>query len=139
MKSGDVNVITEALTDHVVGGVADAVPEFIKIDCYTTFLAEYALIGPDVVLHFFCSKEVDKLARQIKDEYWLNIFPSCLSPVAESYFNATKPRITAQYVPEMVSWYMKCRGFARRLDPEAFIENFLDNLDVSLTSAFPGS
>jgi len=115
-----------------IGNVADAVVSFIKVEDYTTFVAEYAFIDGNIVLHFFHSRETWNRDDKWHVTYFLDMFPSVLSQVAEAYFEATKPRIVAQYTPEMTSWYMRANGFAVRLDPDGFVRRFLSKLDVAL-------
>ena len=121
-----------------IGNVRNAVvgdPEkgLTKVEDYTTFLAEYTFLEGDIIVHFFQTKEIAK--AEGKDRYWLRIFPPVMSDTAEEYFQATKPRIFAEYVPEMTSWYMRCHGFANRLDPAGYILDFFEKLDDALEAA----
>lgn len=121
-----------------VGNVLNAVVKFTQVEQYTTFLAEYALLDGDIVVHFFPSKEAYvKVADKyrVQEEallYWQRTFPQVLSPVAEAYFHATLPVISAQYIPEMTSWYFRAGGFARRMQPDEFILKFFERLDDAL-------
>lgn len=125
-----------------VANVVDAVVKFTKVEEYTTFLAEYAMMDGDIVVHFFPPQEqYVKVAEGYKmlDEHllrWQRAFPQVLSPVAEKYFAATYPVLVAQYVTEMTSWYFKAGGFARRLDPESFVLRFFAQLDQVLDVAY---
>ena len=126
-----------------IGNVRDAVigdPEkgLNKVEDYTTFLAEYAFYTGDIIVHFFLTKDIATADPKAKDAYWLQTFPQVLSDTAESYFEATKPRIFAEYVPEMTSWYMRCHGFANRLDPETFVLSFFEKLDEVLDQKTEG-
>jgi hypothetical protein len=118
-----------------IGSVADAVPLFTKVEDYTTFFVEFAFIDNNIVIHFFHSKEVAERDEKWRLQYWLSTFPVVLSATAEDYFKATKPRIFAQYIEEMTSWYMKCNGFANRLAPEVYVRKFLERLDADLDAA----
>jgi hypothetical protein len=126
---------------NAVGNVLDATVKFTKVEDYTTFLAEYAFIDGDVVVHFFLPREhYVQVADGYKplDEHliwWQRAFPQVLSPVAEKYFAATYPVLMAQYVPEMTSWYFKAGGYALRLDPEAFLLQFFSYLDQAIDVA----
>lgn len=126
---------------NAVANVLDATVKFTKVEDYTTFLAEYAFIDGDIVVHFFLPREY---YVQVADGYkplderliwWQRAFPQVLSPVAEKYFAATFPVLMAQYVPEMTSWYFKAGGYARRLDPEAFLLQFFSYLDQAIDVA----
>ena len=126
----------------MVANVQDAVVKFTKVEDYTTFLAEYAFVDGDIVVHLFPPREQHvQVADGFKllDEHllrWQRLFPQVLSPVAEKYFAATYPVLMAQYVPEMTSWYFKAGGFARRLDPESFVLLFFSRLDQALDAAY---
>lgn len=124
-----------------IGNVADAVVQFTKVELYNTFLAEYAFLDGDIVLHFFPPREAftevnGQLQLPLEQLHkWQQFFPAVLSPVAEEYFQATKPVVVAQYIPEMTSWWMRCGGFASRLGPDDFILKFLEKLDAALDAA----
>lgn len=121
-----------------IANVKDAVVQFTKVEDFTTFLAEYTLVDSNIVFHFFMSREVSQKDDKFQQSYLLDIFPNVLSPVAEAYFEATKPRVTAQYVPEMKSWWMRANGYATRLDPDGFVRRFLETLDGALDSSLVG-
>lgn len=121
----------------IIGNVRKAVigdPEkgLEKVEDYTTFLAEYVFYEGDMIVHFFQTKELARANPQKRDRYWLQLFPVALSDTAEDHFQATLPRIFAEYVPEMTSWYFKARGFANKLDPKEFLYSFFGKLDTNL-------
>jgi hypothetical protein len=124
-----------------LGNVLDAVVKFTQVGDYTTFLAEYAFLDGSIVVHFFPPAEAyagTGDARKVVEEYllyWQRKFPLVLSPVAEDYFKATRPVLTAQYITEMQSWYLRAGGFANRLDPDAFILGFFERLDAGLDAS----
>jgi hypothetical protein len=126
-----------------LGNVLNAVVKFNQVRDYTTFLAEYTCLDGNIVVHFFPPLEAYVgvgEARKVVEEYllfWQKKFPLVLSPVAEDYFKATRPVLTAQYIPEMQSWYLKAGGFANRLDPDAFILKFFERLDAGLDASYP--
>lgn len=134
LPSKPVDLIKGA-PDVAADAVAGAVPVFTKVEDYTTFFAEYAIIDNDIVLHFFYSKEIAEMSEAERDSYWLGSFPAVLSPVSEAYFKATRPRIAAKYIPEMTSWWMRCNGFASRLGIDDYVKRFLEKLDESLEAA----
>jgi len=137
-----VNKDTLAELPGMVANVQDAVVKFAKVEDYTTFVAEYAMVDGDIIVHFFPPREQFVRVEdgfKLLDEHmlrWQRAFPQVLSPVAEKFFAATLPVIMAQYVPEMTSWYFKAGGFARRLDPEAFVLRFFSVLDQALDVAY---
>lgn len=118
--------------------VVDAVPEFQKVEDFTTFLAEFGIQQGDIVIHFFLPYEAfsgDDEHKEVKDgylTYWQHTFPPILSTTAEEYFNDTYPRIFAEWIPELRSWYMRCKGFGKKLDPETYAMKFLEALDGAL-------
>lgn len=136
-----------AIFEHsaAMSGIYDAVVTFTQVENFTTFLAEYACVDGDIVLHFFPPREMyvqtpgTSTHRVLSDFMlrWQREFPRVLSPTAEAYFKATYPQLAADYVPEMTSWWMRASGFARTLDPDSFIRGFLESLDQALdASAF---
>jgi len=128
-----------------VAGVSDAVVKFKQVECYTTFLAEYAAVDGNVIIHFFPPRESftmvggkPVLSRDFM-HWWQTRFPELLSPAAEEYFKATQPTLQAQYIPEMQSWWMRAGGFARRLGVSAFVEGFFSLLDQRIDEASSSS
>lgn len=124
-----------------IANVANAVIKYEKVELYTTFLVEYAFVDSDIVIHFFPPREAFVRVHEgykINPDFhvkWQRAFPEVLSPVAEEYFQATKPRVIAQYTPELASWYMRCRGFADMIDPTTFVLRFFAKLDEGLDRA----
>ena len=106
-----------------------AVPtlSFTKNTDFTTFVAEYAFDGDDIVYHFFRPEE-----RKGDDAYWKELFPNTLSSVAMSNFNATFPRLKAAYTSEVDSWWLRASGFANVGDPAARSERFFAQLDKAI-------
>ncbi len=123
-----------------IGNVVDAVLNFTRVEDFTTFLAEYVFLDGNIVIHFFPPREAFELSQTSQQprisaeylKYWKRKFPTVLSPVAEEFFNATAPIITATYVEEMASWWMRANGYASRMDPDGFIRLFFAELDRSL-------
>lgn len=126
------------VANNAMGGIGSATVKMEKVEEYTTFLAEFAVQDSDIIIHFFLPYEAytdttkGKRVKAGYDKYWQNNFPITLSNVAMQHFDATYPRIFAEWVPEMQSWYMRCRGFGNRLDPESFTRKFFEVLDVAL-------
>jgi len=122
--------------------VSNATVKFTQVEDYTTFLAEYAFIDGDIVVHLFPPIEqyvkTDNGARLLEEHLlrWQRSFPLVLSPVAEKYFAATRPVLMAQYVPEMTSWYFKAGGFARTLSPKELVLGFFARLDEAVDAAY---
>lgn len=129
--------------DADLGGIADAVIQFVQVESFTTFMVEYALTDGDIVVHFFPPREAYVAALtngepRVDPEYlryWKLTFPQVLSPVAESYFKTTYPTVQATYVDEMTSWWLRAGGFATRMDPAGFIMRFFEALDRALDAA----
>lgn len=114
--------------DHAPKGVV--VPEFTQVDEFTTFKAEYGMVGNDLVMHFFATPEIEKSPKG--REYWLRLFPTCLDPVAQHHFEATAPRLQAKYTELVNSWWLQAQGYSHLLDVDAYVSDFLTKLDESL-------
>ena len=111
-----------------IGNVPGAVPDFKKVDTFTTFTAEYTLIGEDVVVHFFATKEFP-----LEDgAYWQDRFPKLLNVVGRSHFSAGYPRLAAKFTPEMGSWWFRAQGYSHILDLDRFMLKFFSKLDGDL-------
>jgi hypothetical protein len=110
-------------TSEVACGVRPL--QFTKVESYTTFTAEYAWDGGDVVFHFYRAPEHSA-------SYWLEKFPTALDPIARDLFQAGPPRLRAAYTDEMDSWWMRANGFSHLVDKDAFISRFLQRLDQTL-------
>lgn len=135
MKAHDVVSTVSGEREVTTDDLARAVPRFTQVNDFTTFRAEYLIDGEDYVLHFFLSVEFERKTPAEQGQYWLRTFPTVLSDTAEAYFQASKPRVTAEYIEEVTSWYMRCRNFAQRLGPDEFIQRFLEALDGGLERA----
>lgn len=97
--------------------------DFIKVRNYTTFLAEHAFDGDDIVFHFFRTPE------NPSDHYWKSVFPNALSDVAQKVFQAGYPRLKAAWTEEQDSWWMRAAGFATTGLPEDRLNLFYETLD----------
>lgn len=107
---------------------AGVVPlQFVQVNDYTTFRAEYALDGADFVVHFYQTPEHEK-----DIPYWLKSFPAVLDAVAREHFQANQPRLVAAYTEEMGSWWLRAHDYANILDKDGYIRKFLDKLDQTL-------
>lgn len=126
-----------------MGGLNDAVLKFTKVDKFTTFLAEFAFSDGAIIVHFFPPREAYEVSLSTQQprvtaeflRYWKKKFPLVLSPTAEYYFKATQPVLTATYVEEMTSWWMRAGGYAAREDAVEFITRFFEALDGALDAA----
>jgi len=113
-----------------VGDMGVEAPNFMQVDCYTTFKAEYAIIGSDIVFHFFANDDINRLPNPWG--YWKSIFPKALERVASDHFGAEYPRLQAAYADELASWWLKAASFDHVLDPHVFAQRFLEKLDQEL-------
>ena len=114
-------------------GIHKAVVSFTPVTRYTTFQAEYAVKGADLVFHFFLTPEMDGMPKDGPVAvYWMRSFPDILDGTAQDFFRATAPRLQAKYTEEMASWWLRAQGFGENLDPEGLAESFLDQLDRDL-------
>ena len=116
-----------------IGGVEGL--EFIKVTEYTTFSAEYAEDGNDLIFHFFLPEELKGIAHEkaVKD-YWETVFPTVLEPVATEVFRAGPPRLQATFITDydLNSWWFRAKGFVESLDPDALCKKFLEKMDQGL-------
>jgi hypothetical protein len=117
--------------------------EFTTVAIYTTFLVEYTFKDNDIVIHFFPSTEVHQLPNA--QHYWLSIFPEVLDRVARSSFGVEPPRLEGQFIEAAIpssaplddqravpSWYLRARGFVKKMDPEWLLRKFFATLDTEL-------
>lgn len=116
--------------------------EFEACDEYTTFRAEHAFRGDDIVLHFFRTEECSS------ESYWKEVFAAALDEVAQAHYG-TFPRVRAHLsrVPSAAgeaacergaapwvvdSWWMEARGFAGVGQPRKKLAAFYAALDGAL-------
>lgn len=119
----------------------NAIPEFKESDRYS-FKSKWSVIGDDIQIQFFLPKHAkldEPRAAEAWQDYWLKKFAATLDEVARKYFDADSPRLLAKYTPELASWWFKAQGFSHMLDPESYVNGFLDLLDESLNSKQQGS
>lgn len=112
--------------------------QFTKVSCYTTFTAEYAQEGEDLVFHFFLPPELEEKTREPHVlRYWRRTFPAIFEPVVYTAFRAEPPRVQAAYVSDfgVNSWWFRAYGFVNRLDPEGLCTHFLEELDKALDAS----
>lgn len=100
--------------------------EFTRDKTYTTFEAEHAFAGDDIVFHFFRTPENGS------EKYWQDIFPDALSEVAQEVFQAGYPRLKAAFTRETDSWWMRANSFASIGLPDERVKRFYQNLDQAL-------
>jgi hypothetical protein len=100
--------------------------QFVQNHDYTTFIAEHAFDGNDIVFHFYPSPEHSDQA------FWKQKFPDALSDVAQAFFQATYPRLKAAFTPEQNSWWMRANGFANVGLPTERVAAFYAALDQAL-------
>ena len=110
-------------------GVKENVPKFKKVTCFTTFFAEYGMMGDDIVIHFFHTPENPDDG---KCPYWHDMFPTALNDLAQSYFQATAPRLVAKYTEELKSWFFRAQKYSHVLDIDAFVMSFFEKLDQEM-------
>ena len=105
-------------------------PDFKQVDSYTTFRAEHATLGLDLVVHFFVTQEIrDSLKNKA---YWLQVFPTTLSGVTAAHFGIDPRRLRIAYTEELASWWLKVAGVGDRLEIEASTLALFEKLDQAL-------
>lgn len=125
--------------NEVIQGVA-AMP-FFPVKDYTTFDAEYAMPGGDIVMHFSPSKEVIARGPQAASRFWHQTFARCIDAVASKIFEASfGDRLQAVFTHEpdlgiFENWFFKASGYGHLLDPHKKLYDFLDALDAALEEA----
>lgn len=137
------DVSEQGVKDLQLPPFASKPTDFTKVDRFTTFLAEYAFLDKDIVLHFFPSEEVHQSPKA--KSYWFDTFPKVLDPVARRAFGAEPPRLEAQFIemaiPSFIpvdqakatpSWWLCAHGFTDVLDPDGLVARFLSSLDAAL-------
>jgi len=126
------NDVPDVISKEPQLGIAP--PNFVRIEKYSSFVAEVAIIDDDFVFHFFLPKS--GVADYVG--YWEGSFPECLDEVARNYFKVSYPRLKAAHIKELGidSWWMRAYGFAgNTLNPEGFVEKFYEKLHESLSDA----
>lgn len=112
---------------------------FTEVNDYTTFRAEFAIDGDDLVFHFFLPPEFSSLSgpviAQRVDRYWKDGFPRALDGTARDFFKADFPTLKAAYTTELNSWWLRANGFGNNVDPEARCRLFIQKLDAALDQA----
>lgn len=129
--------------DADIGGIAEAVITFEKVEKFTTFMAEFAVRDGAIIVHFFPPREAHEVSLATHEprvtaeflRFWKKKFPWILSPVAENFFKAGPPLLTATYIEEMTSWYMRVGGYAGRDDAADVIMRFFEVLDSAVDAA----
>ena len=84
------------------------------------------------VFHFFASTEADQGEYGDPKRYWLQIFPQLLDQVACDYFKSGPERLSAIYTEELMSWFLKAKGFGMSLDTDTLATKFLNKFDQAL-------
>jgi len=127
---------TEISGQPDIEDIGKAVIQFTPVPAYTTFTAEYALVGGEnIVVHFFLTPEMQQGTGNAGDGYWLTRFPQVLDGVAREHFQANFPRLMAKYTEELQSWWFKAQGYGDRIDLDKFLTAFFEKLDVALERA----
>ena len=117
---------TERIKD-LDSAMANATPNFIQVDDYTTFRAEFGLSHKGhFVMHFFATDEVKTLPDDQARKYWLTSFRDALEVAAAQHLRYFEPKLF--YIDDMVSW---CIEIDQPEIPGAVAE-FFDLLDQTL-------
>ena len=118
---------SDILTIESEAGVQPII--FVQADEYHQFRAEFAVVGKDLVFHFFPPPRHPDLQA-----YWGAFFPAVLDPIARDVFKAEYPRLRAARITEFEidSWWFRAYGFGQALSPATLAYRFLDVLDGAL-------
>ena len=125
-----------AMVEGTGQDVANAVPKF-ETKKYSSFKAEYGIVGDDLVVHFYLPEGFDITSmgtqqQKLWSDWWGGDFPNVMSRVAQEYFEVEYPRVVAKYTEEVASWWFCARGFASSFDPHRLLETFLEKMDAAL-------
>lgn len=128
-----LGAVHSSLNVGAEGGITGL--EFVKVEGYTTFRAEYTFEESDIVFHFFLPPELrphEKSAQVHK--YWTEVFPRVLEPVVYDVFKAQPPRLQAAYINDLDinSWWLRAYGFADQLEPAGLCALLFSTLDARL-------
>lgn len=106
--------------------------EFVPVSAYTTFFAEYAILGEDIVFHFFRAPDAPERFRSLA--FWTESFPEVLAATAKQVFRSDYPQLQAEHVCDfgIDSWWLRAFGLAHIPDPRALVHRFFDALDSAL-------
>lgn len=103
-----------------------------------SFVAEHAVDGSDIVIHFFLPERFEGMPiTGALASYWDDRFPEHLNKIAQEYFAAEYPRIAAQHIQELDvnSWWFKASGFAVTVsDVDRFVTGFYERLETACNS-----
>jgi len=110
--------------------------DFIFVGDYSTFDAEYAIVGDDIVIHLFHPQDKDYPAK-----FWTGTFERILDKYAQEYWEATYPKLQAAYTEEYDSWWLRAFGFGKSLAPQSKVKKFFKGLDQRIDAVLevPGS
>lgn len=111
--------------DLSANAIAKGVPQFIRVEDYTTFVAEWMMQDGNIVVHFF------PLEGTLVS-YWTVDFPAALDRVAQEVFKATAPRLQAKYTEELRSWWLRALKYDHVISVSGLMETFFDSLDHAL-------
>jgi hypothetical protein len=101
--------------------------KFTRNEQYTTFVAQFAFKGNDIVFQFFRTPEYAD-----DNKYWKELFPEVLQEVVMEHFNAHYPQLKADFVKEMDSWWLCASDFVEIGDPTMKSEKLFEKLDARL-------
>lgn len=118
-----------------IDGDKEVTPRRLTRSELSKFTVEYALVGRDLVFHFF-RPEAKEQEPIMSDAYWKITFPSVLDVVAQKHFNAGQERLSAEFISDfnLDSWYLQARGYDHILDLEGYVEKFYRLLEEGLIS-----
>lgn len=127
-------VVRDAVKDQPDMGASPL--QFAQTDLPPYLRAEVAVVGKDLVFHFFLLDPSKPLPGGYST-FWETLFPTHLDTVARAHFRAEFPSLQAQRVNEFEidSWWLRAFGYAdASIDMPAFIQNFYDRLVRALQS-----
>lgn len=127
-------VVAGAVTDQ--SDMAASAIRFVQTELPPYLRAEVAVVGKDLVFHFFLLDPSKPLPCGYST-FWEERFPIHLDAVARNHFRAEFPSLQAQRVNEFEidSWWLRAFGYAdASIDMDAFIQKFYEKLLLALRS-----
>ncbi len=152
----------DIITQQKASGVRPL--QFVRVDKYTTFTAEYGMKDGNVIIHFFLPRregeplevtplyatpaEIDESAVRAMAtaailnsntsifDYWLKRFPECLEQVVREVLQMEPPQVLASYTKEVSSWWLQIKEL-QSLDPNGLVFKVFAELDKLLDVYHP--
>lgn len=142
----DVKALDNELTnggDHHVNTI-----QFVHVD-RDAYRTEIGKVEDDLMFHFYPSPdplysiasivettdEEGNVSKETRYDF-KELFPSALASAFLAVFKQEE-KLCWDYVPELISWVVRCKGFGNNVMKNKLAEKLLDSLDSQLVSDLP--